>query len=430
MIVVLIVILFVCLFLGIPIFMSLTLSSIITLISFTSIGPEIIAQRFFGGLDKFGLMAMPLFIFGANILLEGGIARRLLSWVKTIVTFLPGGTAFTAHFSCMFFGALCGSSQATVAAIGGIMYPELIKEKYDEKFSVGLISTSASIAILIPPSVTMVLYGVATGVSIGSLFIAGIGAGIAYTMVIGVYVYWWVRKHGMSQTSPFVLRQFFHATKDAIWGLGIPVVILGGIYFGIATPTEVASISTVYAILVSMFVIKEMPLKKLYKIAKDSAIMCAQVLILTSAAVTFGWILTIAQVPQNAANFIVDSGASKFVFLIFVNIMFLIAGCFMDGSSMVMILAPVVHLLGIQLGINPVHLGVIIVTNVCIGNITPPVGLNLFIASSVTGLPLNKIISSIIPFFFITIIALLLITYIPWISLFLLPAKMLVGGSF
>lgn len=430
MIVCLIIVLFVSLFLGIPIFISLALASIITLVSFTSIGPEIISQRFFGGLDRFGLIAMPLFIFGANILMEGGIAKRLLSWVKTVITFVPGGTAFTTHFSCMFFGALCGSSQATVAAMGGIMYPELIKEKYDEKFSVGLISTSASIAILIPPSVTMVLYGVATGVSIGSLFIAGIGAGIVYTMVIGVYVYWWLRKHGMTQTRPFIPKQFFRSTKDAMWSLGIPVIILGGIYFGICTPTEVASVSTVYAILVSMFVIKELPLKKLYKVAKTSAIMCAQVLILTSAAVTLGWILTIAQVPQNAARFIVDSGASKFTFLIFVNIMFLIAGCFMDGSSMVMILAPIVHLLGIQLGVNPVHLGVIIVTTVCIGNITPPVGLNLFIASSVTGLPLKTIISSIVPFFFFTLIALLLITYIPGISLFLLPAKLLVSGSF
>lgn len=430
MIICLIVVLFVCLFLGIPIFISIALSSIVTLMSFTSIGPEIVAQRFFGGLDKFGLMALPLFVFGANVLMEGGIARRLLSWVKTVITFVPGGTAFTVVFSCMFFGALCGSSQATTAAMGGMMYPELIKDKYGENFSIGLITTSSSVAILIPPSVTMVLYGVATGVSIGSLFIAGIGAGIVYTMFIAVYVYWWVRKHGMSQTRPFIPRQFFRSSKDALWGLGIPVIIIGGIYSGIVTPTEVASVSTVYAILLSMFVMKEMSLKKLYKVAKVSAIMCAQVLILTSAAVTLGWVLIVAKVPQNAAKFIVDSGASKFVYLIYVNIIFLIAGCFMDGSSMIMILAPIVHLLGIEIGVNPVHLGIIIVTTVCVGNITPPVGLNLFIASSVTGLPMKRMISAIVPFFFILLIILLFITYIPGISLFLLPAKLLGSGSF
>ena len=430
MIVFLIVVLFICLFLGIPIFMSLALSSIVTLVSFTSIGVEIIPQRFFGGLDKFGLMAMPLFIFGANVLMEGGIARRLLLWVKTIITFVPGGTAFITLFSCMFFGALCGSSPATVAAMGTMMYPELIRDKYGEYFSAGLITTSAAVALLIPPSVTMVLYGVATGVSIGALFIAGIGAGIVYTMVLGGYVYWWVRKHGISQTRPFVLRDFFRTSKDMIWGLFIPVIIMGGIYFGIFTPTEAASVSTVYAILVSMFVLKEMPLKKLYKVAKNSAIMCAQVLILTSAAITLGWVLTVGQLPQNAAKFIVDSGASKYEFLIFVNIIFLIAGCFMDGSSMVMILAPIVHFLGIQLGVNPVHLGVIVVTTVCIGSITPPVGLNLFVANSVTGLPMNRLISTIIPFFFITLIALLFITYIPGISLFLVPAKLLGSGGF
>ena len=415
----LVILLFVCLFASIPIFMSLSLSSIVTLVNFTSISPEVMAQRFFGGLDKFGRMAMPLFIFGAQIMLEGGIARKLLAWARTLVSWLPGGTAFTSHFSCMFFGALCGSSPATVAAIGGVMYPELIKDKYEKGFSVGLICSSASVAILIPPSVTMILYGVATGVSIGSLFMAGVGAGITYTMVMAVYVYYWVRKRGRTKSEPFNLRVFFDATIDALLALGVPIIILGGIYSGIFTPTEAAGISTVYAILVSIFVNRELTLKKLYKVSIKAAALCAQVLILTSAAAAFGWLLTVAQVPQNAAKFVLNIGASPALFLIFVNIIFLIAGMFMDGAGAVMILAPIMHPLGLALGVNPVHLGVIIVTNLAIGMITPPLGLNLFVANGITGVSLTRMVPSVIPFFFVSLVALLIITYFPDLSLFL-----------
>jgi C4-dicarboxylate transporter DctM subunit len=424
----LVIVLFACLLLAVPIFMSLSLSSILALMTFTNIAPEVMAQRYFGGLDKFGLMAMPLFIFGAQIMLEGGIARKLLSWAKTLVSWLPGGTAFTAHFSCMFFGALCGSSPATVAAIGGVMYPELIKEKYDKGFAVGLISSSASVAILIPPSVTMILYGVATGVSIGSLFIAGIGAGIIYTLVMAIYVYWWVIKQGMTRSENFSIMKFFRATFDAIWALGVPIIIMGGIYTGVFTPTEAAGVSTVYAILVSLFVTREMDFKKLYQVAKSSAALCAQVLILTSAAATFGWLLTVARVPQNAANFVLDSGASQLVFLIFVNVIFLIAGMFMDGSGAVTILAPIIHPLGVALGVNPVQLGVIIVANLAIGMITPPLGLNLFVANGITGVSLTRMIPSVVPFFLVSLIALLIITYVPSITLFL--PKLVFPGSF
>ncbi|MDY6894222.1 MAG: TRAP transporter large permease subunit [Thermotogota bacterium] len=419
MVIFLVLSLFILLFLGIPIYMSLSISAIASLWIFTPIDPSVMAQRFFAGLDKFGLMAMPLFIFGAQIMRDGGIARKLLNWARVLISWIPGGTAFTAHFSCMFFGALCGSSPATVAAIGGIMYPQLVEEKYDQGFSVGLITTSAAVAILIPPSVTMILYGVATGVSIGALFMAGIGSGIVFTMTIAVYVAYWVIKNKIPKGKRSSLKEILIATKEAIWAIGIPIIILGGIYMGIFTPTEAAGVSTVYAIIISLFVYKEFTYKKLFDTCIQAGKLCAQVMILTSAAVAFGWLLTVAKVPQNLSAAMLDSGANKYVFLIFVNITFLIAGMFMDGSGSVMILAPLVHSLGVAMGVNPVHLGVIVVANLAIGMITPPLGLNLFVATGITGVKFYKIVPYVIPFFFATIVALILITYIPEISLFI-----------
>ncbi|MCM3760942.1 TRAP transporter large permease [Alkalihalobacillus oceani] len=421
MILALFVLLLACLFIGVPIFISLAFPSMIAIMFFTDNSPSIIAQRLFGGLDQFGLMAMPLFIFAAQVMLDGGMARKLLDWSKALVSWMPGGTAFTTHFSSLFFGALSGSSPATVAAIGGIMYPELEKEKYDRGFSVGLISSSSSVAIIIPPSVTMILYGVATGVSIGSLFIAGIGAGILYTLVLGIYVWYRVKKDKqvVAEQVPFNPKQFISVTIKAIWALGIPFIILGGIYMGIFSPTEAAGISVVYSIFVSMFIYKEMNVKQLYKSSVKAAVLTAQVMILTGAAAAFGWILSSAQLPQTLANLVLEMNTSPVMFLLLVNVVFLVAGMFMDGSGAIMILAPLVYPIGLALGIDPVHLGVIVVTNLAIGMFTPPLGLNLFVANGITGVPFSKMIPSTLPFLAASLIALALITYVEDVSMFL-----------
>ena len=411
--------LLILLFLGVPIFMSLAIAAMTTLVLFTPVDAIVMAQRFFAGLDRFGLMAMPLFIFGAQVMRDGGIANKLLSWAKQLVCWVPGGTAFTTHFACMFFGALSGSSPATTAAIGGIMYPQLIEEGYDEGFSVGLISTSAAVAILIPPSVTMILYGVATGVSIGAMFMAGIGAGLVFTLVLAVYVAIWVIRNKMPRGDRTSIKQILQATRNSGWAIGIPVIILGGIYMGIVTPTEAAGVSTVYAIFVSVVVYRELTLKQLFETCKRAGALCAQVMILTSAAVAFGWLLTIERIPQDLAAIVLDAGVSTVVFLILVNITFLIAGMFMDGSGAVMILAPLIHGIGVAVGVNPVQLGVIVVANLAIGMITPPLGLNLFVAAGITGVPFFKIVPKVVPFFFFALVALLLITYVPEITLYL-----------
>ena len=390
MVAALLITLFVLLLLGVPIYMCLIAASIVALAGFTGTSLTVIAQTTFAGLDKMGLMAMPLFMFAAQIMLEGGIARRLLDWMKALIGRLPGGTAFTTHFTCMVFGALCGSSPATVASIGGIMYPELCRDKYDKSFSLGLISSSSAVAILIPPSVTMVIYGVATGASVGSLFMAGIGAGLVWK-----------------------------CTKRSIASLGVPLLILGGIYSGKFTATEASGVATVYAIFVAMVINREMDFKKLLRTAVKSAFGCAQVMILTSAAFAFGYLLTIAQVPQNLANTVVALGADRITFLLFVNILFLIAGMFMDGSGAVTILAPIVYPIGLLMGVDPVHLGVIVTANLAVGMITPPVGLNLFVAQNISGVPITKMMKGCTPFLICDLIALLMITYIEPISMFI-----------
>ncbi len=419
MVAALVTVLFVFLFFGVPIYMCLTGASIVALVGFTGTSPTVIAQTVFAGLDKMGLMAMPLFMFAAQIMLEGGIARRLLDWMKCLLGRIPGGTAFTTHFTCMVFGALCGSSPATVASIGGIMYPELCRDKYDKSFSLGLISSSSAVAILIPPSVTMVIYGVATGASVGSLFMAGIGAGVVWTLVSAVYIAYWVKKNKMTGGARVTRKEFWQCTKRSIASLGVPLLILGGIYSGKFTATEASGVATVYAIFVAMVINREMDFKKLMRTAIKAASGCAQVMILTSAAFAFGYLLTIAQVPQTLANAVVAMGATKITFLFFVNILFLIAGMFMDGSGAVTILAPIVYPIGLLMGVDPIHLGVIITANLAVGMITPPVGLNLFVAQNVSGVPILKMMRGCFPFLICDLIALLLITYIEPISMFI-----------
>lgn len=419
MVAALLITLFVLLLLGVPIYMCLIAASIVALAGFTGTSLTVIAQTTFAGLDKMGLMAMPLFMFAAQIMLEGGIARRLLDWMKALIGRLPGGTAFTTHFTCMVFGALCGSSPATVASIGGIMYPELCRDKYDKSFSLGLISSSSAVAILIPPSVTMVIYGVATGASVGSLFMAGIGAGLVWTLVSAVYVAIWVKKNKMAGGERVSGAEFWKCTKRSIASLGVPLLILGGIYSGKFTATEASGVATVYAIFVAMVINREMDFKKLLRTAVKSAFGCAQVMILTSAAFAFGYLLTIAQVPQNLANTVVALGADRITFLLFVNILFLIAGMFMDGSGAVTILAPIVYPIGLLMGVDPVHLGVIVTANLAVGMITPPVGLNLFVAQNISGVPITKMMKGCTPFLICDLIALFMITYIEPISMFI-----------
>lgn len=426
--IILFIVLFSLLMLGVPIFISLGLAPIVHLIITGDVPVFAVAQRVFGGLDKFSIMAMPFFIFAADIMRVGGIAKRLLDFSNSITGFMRGGLALTTQLACMFFGALSGSSPATVAAMGGLMYPELIKKGYPKKFSIGLIATSGAVAILIPPSITLIVYGTITGVSIGALFIGGIGAGIVFGIVILLYSYFYSVKLKRKPDAHFSMEKIITSGKKASWSLGVPVIVLGGIYFGIFTPTEAAGVSAVYAIFVSMVIYKEMDFKKLYQTALESAAVLSSVMILVGCANIFGWVLTIYQAPQQLASFLFSQEGELVVFWMATNLLFLVSGMFIDGIGGTIILAPLIYPIAMRLGVNPVHLGVVITANIAVGTITPPFGLNLFVASGITKESMITVIYAVFPFIFLTLIILGIITYVPEVTLFL--PKLVYPGFF
>ena len=402
-----------------PVLTSLGFSAFMSLAFFSDINLMVSTQRLLGGIDKFSLMSVPFFILAANVMKNGGIARRILDWARAFVVHLSGGLAMTTEVACMFFGAVSGSSPATVVAIGGLMYPALKKDGYGAGFSTGLITSSGSVALLIPPSISAIIYGASTGASVGALFMAGIGAGLLYGAFFLIYCYWYARKNNIRREAKTSLPDRWKATKSASWALGIPIIIMGGIYAGIFTPTEASGVSAMYAILIAMFVYREMDFKTLIKTCIDSAETTAQVMMLLAAASLFGYVLTVGQVPQTLAHALINSDVGKISFLMLVNVMLVVAGMFIDGSSAIVILAPLLYPLAVQLGVNPIHFGVIMVANAAIGMFTPPFGLNLFVAQPITGEKMSSIIRGVMPFVFISLVALLVITYWAELSLFL-----------
>lgn len=419
MLIILVVSLFSLLAIGVPIFIALNGASFLSLSIGTSIPPIAFVQRMFGGLDKFGLMAIPFFIFAANIMNNGGMARRILNLANKLVGGFRAGLALTTIVSCMFFGAMSGSAPATVVAIGSIIFPALIKANYGESFSAGLVTSSSSVALLIPPSVTMIVYGAATGVSVGALFMAGIGAGIIYGVCFIIYSILYTRKAKVVVQEKSTLKQIFFSIKDAFWALGVPVIIIGGIYGGVFTPTEAAAVSAAYSIIISMFVYKELDFKKLYESGVESAATTAMVMIMIAGASALSWVLTVGGIPQYISGTILGLTESKIAILIAMNIIMLIAGMFVDGVAFILILAPIFLPIALKIGVDPIHLGIIMVANGAIGMFTPPFGLNLFVASGPTGLPFSRIVKGIWPFIAVSILSLIVITYVPVVSMWL-----------
>ncbi len=409
----------VTIFLAIPIYISLSLSSLLAVLFYTGTNVGAIVQRMFGGIDKFALMAVPYYILAADIIIEGSMAKRLLDWVNSLLRGFRGSHAIATQAACTVFGSLSGSSPATVVAIGKLMYPELVKNKYGKGFTTGLLVSSGSVALLIPPSITFIIYGSVTGVSVGALFMGGIVAGLIYSLAIIGYSYFYACRHDIVGAEKLDWGEVWRLTKEAGWSFGVPVIILGGIFAGVFTPTEAAGVSVIYAMFVSLFIYKEMDLKKLIQVCVKSSISIAQVMILLGAAAVFSWVITESYVPQTLIANVVNVLPSKYVFLIIINVIFLIAGMFIDGGAAVMMLAPLIYLPAVNMGIDPVHLGVILVANVCIGMFSPPFGLNLFVANSITGLSISDMVRPVLPFFIVTLIALIIITYVPGVALFL-----------
>ncbi|RXT06937.1 TRAP transporter large permease [Ammoniphilus sp. CFH 90114] len=419
MILTLFLVLFVLLLSSSPVFIALSFASLISIYFFTTLPMEVVAQRMYAGIDKFSLMAIPFFILAANVMQSGGLSSRILRLANALVGHLRGGLAMAVVIASLFFGAVSGSSPATVVAIGGLMLPALAKAGYVEKFSTGLITSTSAVAVIIPPSIGLIVYGSVTGTSVGDLFIAGFLPGILFGLIFILYSYYYAKKHEIKVNPKASTQELGAAFKDSLWALGIPVVIVVGIYGGIFTPTESAAVASIYAIFIALFIYRDLDYKGLLKASIESGIGTAQIMILLAAASVFAWVLTRYQVPQELAVVMVSISESKIAILLMMNLIMLIAGMFIDSASFTIILAPLFLPIAATFGIDPVHLGIIMILNGAIGMFTPPFGLNLFVAAGIAKIPVTKVMYGVAPFILLALIVLLLVTYIEGISLFL-----------
>jgi C4-dicarboxylate transporter DctM subunit len=418
---------------GIPIAFSLCLSVTLSFALFSDIPIEIVTQRLFANLTHFTLMAIPYFILAGVIMERGGIARRLVNLANALVGSVPGGLALTTILSCMFFAAISGSSAATVAAIGSIMIPAMWNAGYDKKYAVGVAATAGCLGILIPPSVTLIAYGFVTEQSIGKLFIAGIIPGIILGFTLMLVSYIVARRKNMKSGDKTGWDRKWLAFKDAFWSLMLPVLIIGGIYGlpeftlgplhydggAIFTPTEAAAVAVVFALFVSIFIHKEITFRDIPEILYRSSGTIAMLLMIITNAILFGFILTSEEIPLIVAEWIVSHEFSPWLFLLVVNIALFFAGDFLDAFAIVMIFVPVLYPAAMKLGIDPIHLGIVVVVNMEMGLITPPIGIDLYVASGISGMPLYDVMRAAAPWILVVVAVLLLVTYVPALSLFL-----------
>jgi C4-dicarboxylate transporter DctM subunit len=404
---------------GTPIAIAMALTVLLSLLLFTNVPLLVVVQQMFNSADSFALMAIPMFVLSGNIMTAGGISRKLIRIATDVFGPLPGGLAIAATSACAFFAAISGSSPATVAAIGSIMVPALMKARYDEKFSVGIVTAAGSLGILIPPSIPMVVYCLATGEPIGKLFMAGVIPGLLLAGVFAVQCFVAGKRGGFERARRPSLKELGASLRDGIWGLLMPVIVLGGIYAGVFTPTEAAAVSVIYAAFVGSFVYKDIKPRDYVNILRDSAAVAAMIMFIITAAAAFSWLLTSQQIPQGVATWMNGTFTSPWMFLLAVNVLLLVIGCFMEPNSAILVLAPLFFPVVQALGIDPIHFGIIMIVNLELGMITPPLGLNLFVSAGQTRWPLERVVKATTPFMVSMLVYVLVVTYVPKLSTFL-----------
>lgn len=412
---------FFLIFIGVPIAFSLGLASVFTILNTDALPLDYIAQIAFVSIDSFPIMAIPFFIAAGIFMGAGGLSERLLAVADKIVGALPGGLALASILTCMFFSAISGSGPATVAAIGAITIPAMTKRGYNIYFSVAVVACAGAIGVIIPPSNPFVVYGVAAQASIGKLFIAGLLPGILMGLALMLVAYLISKKKGWRGISDDrSLKATLLAIYDAKWALLVPVIILGGIYGGIMTPTESAAVAALYGLIVGAFIYRELSLKKLWESMISAASTSSVIIVLMAMASIFGNLMTIESIPETIASYILGITENKYLILFLINVLLLLIGIFMEALAAIVIITPVLLPLATQLGVDPIHFGVIMVVGLAIGFVTPPVGVNLFVASSIAKVDIEGISKAAIPFLIIMILVLLIVTYVPNISLALL----------
>jgi tripartite ATP-independent transporter DctM subunit len=402
---------------SIPVAVAIGLAAVVGITGFTNFPLIVAAQQLFIGLDRFPLAAIPFFILAGNLMDVGGISRRLVEFAKSIVGGIQGGLPATCVLTCMIFAAISGSSVATTFAIGAIMIPALVRAGYPVPFAAALQATAAELGVIIPPSIPMILYGVSTQTSIPELFIAGFGPGILISASLVATVLIWCRIKGWGKNDGDGRLPFLVATKQAGWALLMPVVVLGGIYGGITTPTEASVVAVVYAIIVGVFIHREIRPRDLYPIFKKSVISSAVIMFIIAAATLFSWLLNRQGVPDLAAEWLVQTFDEPTWYLLGVNLFLFVVGMFVETSASIIVLAPILAEAAQRLGIDSVHFGTIMVVNLAMGMITPPFGVNLFAAAQVAGTSIDKMMRYLPVFIGVIFACLMVLSYVPWITL-------------
>jgi C4-dicarboxylate transporter DctM subunit len=428
---IIILVLIALLLVGMPVSIALGLTVLTVLFVLTDVPLDAVALKLFTGIESFELMCVPFFILAGNFLTHGGVARRMIRFATAMTGHWPGGLGLAAVVACAIFAAVSGSSPATVVAIGSIMIPAMVARGYPKSFGAGVVASSGALGILIPPSIVMVLYAVATSgmavkgpggervyaASVDDLFMAGVVPGIMLATILALTTVWLAWRRGYPRSERESWSERFSALADCFWGLALIVIVMGGIYGGVFTPTEAAAVSAVYAFIVAVYIYRDLKLSDVPRVLLASASMSAMLLYIITNAVLFSFLLTHEQIPQAIADWLVAQGFGKISFLAVVNVVLLVAGCFMEPASVTLILAPILFPVAAQLGVDPVHFGIIMVVNMEIGMLTPPVGLNLYVASGISRLGLTTMSRAVMPWLTTMIGFLLLVTYWPDLSL-------------
>ncbi len=396
---------------GMPISISLGLTVLSFLFAFTEVPIESVALKLFTGIEKFEIMAIPFFIVAGNFLTHGGVARRMIAFATSLVGHFYGGLGLSGVVACALFAAISGSSPATVVAIGSILLPAMVKAGYPMKFGAGVVTVSGGLGILIPPSIAMIVYAVSTNTSIGALFMAGVVPGIFLAFLLGVTTWHIARKNKYPRQPKATWGERYKALREAFWGVLLVFIVMGGIYSGVFTPTEAAAVAAVYAFVIAIFVYKDMGLRDVPKVLISSANMSAMLLYIITNAALFSFLMSYQHVPEQMANWMLAQGLGPIAFLLIANILLLAAGNFMEPTSIILILAPILFPIAIKLGIDPIHFGIIMTVNMEIGMCHPPVGLNLYVASGITKMGITELTVAVWPWLLTMLGFLVLVTY-------------------
>jgi C4-dicarboxylate transporter DctM subunit len=405
---------------GFPIYLILLITSLVAVVFVADVPLTTLQTNIFGGLDNFPLLAIPFFILAGEIMGQGGIAKRVIVWVSALTGSVRGSLPITTIVSSELFGAMSHTSVGTVAAVGRLVFPALRGAGYDDRFTVSLIASSGAIAVVIPPSIAMILYSMSAQQSAIALFTAGILPSLLLGLVDAVYVVFYSRSRKVAVGEKASWPTIRKATKEAGWALGTPVVIFGGIYGGIFTPTEAAGVAAIYSIIVTMFIYRDIGWRELWKITLSSVFLIAQILIIVTAAGIYSWLLTTSGIPQSIVATMNSLHLPAWQILLIVNIGLLLVGSFLEPPAAIMILTPLLLPVVVAVGVDPIHFGIIMAVNLSIGMYTPPFGLNLFASQAIFNQPLASIYRGVIPFVLINFATLMVISYVPWISLGLL----------